>query len=155
MFNKLNLYLHLRVSWSLRTRDGEFDLAEIFLNVKCMKTVRVSPRPRRCCRTDSQVLLPFSLGCFITPLVVNSIIECFAERFTEKRTIIVTFRTRISLSEQIGMQQYLTFWNNLHINLEQPSVRCQGGGSKCVRTIINGIELLERERCWSTFPHSR
>ena len=36
--------------------DGQglhLTLQNIFLNVKCMKTVRVSPRPCRYCRTDS------------------------------------------------------------------------------------------------------
>ena len=113
MFNKLNLYLHLRVSWSLRTRDGEFDLAKIFLNVKCMKTVRVSPRPRQCCRTDSGSISPLSLSrLFYHPplLLLNSIIayfaEHFAERFAGKATIFISFRNRISLSEEIGMQLF-------------------------------------------------
>lgn len=105
MFNKLNLYLHLRVSWSLRTRDGEFDLAKIFLNVKCMKTVRVSPRPRRCCRTETQVLSPTVLS---PPLLVNTIIAQVLQHrnIFAVDVIFVAFGIRISLSEEIGMQQF-------------------------------------------------
>ena len=94
----------------------------------------------------------YLLGCFVTLLIVNVIItRVFQDR---KRDNLVS-RPRLEFLYPRGWEcNNLTFWNNLHINLEQASGRCQDSGVKTVSASEESLtqELLERERCWSEFP---